>query len=177
MSKKLTIFLMGVFAMILATAPAQAQSLKDRIAKIRSQQTMRKYSPVMNNVREAKMAELKAAHPKLFRGHGIKPAQKNNNLMQMPLSMRPFSRFNTADYGTGQILMAADGTSLIANVTYFPGIQYANERTISRFSPSAPTTMETLATGSYTFFNGAAIQDGIYYGVYLNLDYYEESGG
>ena len=71
MSKKLTIFLMGVFAMILATAPAQAQSMKDRIAQIRSQQTMRKYSPVMNKVREAKMAELQAAHPKFFRGHGI----------------------------------------------------------------------------------------------------------
>lgn len=176
MSKKLTIFLMGVFAMILATAPAQAQSMKDRIAQIRSQQTMRKYSPVMNNVREAKKAELQAIHPKFFRGHGINPAKKTNNLIQSPLSMRPLSRFNTTNYGTGQILMAANNTSLIANVTYFPGIESASERTISRFSPSAPTTMETLATGAYTFFNGAAIQDGIYYGVYLNLDYYEDNG-
>ena len=176
MSKKLTIFLMGVIAMILASTPAQAQSMKDRIAQIRSQQTMRKYSPVMNNVREAKKAELQAIHPKFFRGHGINPAKKTNNLIQSPLSMRPLSRFNTTNYGTGQILMAANNTSLIANVTYYPGIQYASERTISRFNPSAPTTMETLATGAYTFFNGAAIQDGIYYGVYLNLDYLEDYG-
>ena len=171
MSKKLTTFLMGVFAILLATAPAQAQSRNDRIAQIQSEIMKTKFLP-FNQERNAKMAELKANHPKIFEAHGFMPAQKRNNgVTRVPLSLRPRSRFNVSQNGNGQILTAASNTSLLANVAYFPGITAASERSISRFSPSAPTTMEALVNGDYTFFHGAAIQDGVYYGVYYNTYY------
>ena len=163
---------MGVFAMLLATAPAQAQSWLDRIAQIRSGEMMTKYSPEFNKEQEAKKAELKAIYPKFFQCRALKPTQeRNNNVTRVPLSLRPRGPFKVTSNGNGQILMAANNTSLIANVAYFPGIQSASERSISRFSANAPTTMESLVTGNYTFFHGAAIQDDIYYGVYLNTDY------
>ena len=59
MSKKLTFFLMGVIAFILAMTPAQAQSRLNRIAPIQSSEMMTKYSPEFNKEQEAKMAEMR----------------------------------------------------------------------------------------------------------------------
>ena len=155
--------------MLLATAPAQAQPWKkDRMAQIKAEPMMRRTMLGFDTEQESKKAEMKAKHPLLFQHYGFKPAPKSNNVTRVPLSLRPRGRFNVAHNGNGQILLAANNASLIANVLYAPEM---DDYTISRFSANTPTTMETLVTG-YAFPYGASIQDNIYYGVYLNTSYY-----
>lgn len=170
MSKKFTSFLLGALAMMIVAAPAQAQSRQDRMEKIQSELMKMKSMPGFQKEQVARSAEFKAKHPKLFQSRRV-TQKKNNSVMRVPQSLRPRGPFSVTDNGRGQIILKSSNTNLIANVTYYPEIEYASQRSISRINVGAPTEMDSLATGNYTFYNGAAIQDNIYYGVDAVLDY------
>lgn len=170
MGKKITSFLLGALAMMIMAAPAQAQSRQDRMEKIQSDLMKMKSTTGFNKEKAARVAEFKAKHPKLFQRRRV-TQMKNNNVMRVPQSLRARGPFSVTDNGMGQIILKSANTNLIANVTYFPGIEYASQRSISRINVGAPTEMDSLVNGNYTFYNGATIQDGIYYGVDAVLDY------
>ncbi len=170
MGKKFTSFLLGVLAMFVVAAPIQAQTQLEKRAKLQSELMKMKSMSGFNKEQAARTAELKAKHPMLFQRRMLTHA-KNNNVMRVPQTIRPRDRFKVTNNGNGQIILKSNNTNIIANIAYFPGIETASQRSISRFSISAPTEMEALANGNYTFFNGAAIQDNVYYGVNAVLDY------
>lgn len=172
MGKKITSFLLGALAMIIMAAPAQAQSRQDRVAQFQSDLLKMKSTPGFNKEKVVATAEFKAKHPLLFKNRRV-TQKKNNTVMRVPQSLRPRGPFSVTDNGRGQIILKSANTNLIANVTYYPEIEYGYQRSISRINVGAPTEMDSLVTGNYTFYNGAAIQNAIYYGVDAVLDYIE----
>ena len=170
MGKKITSFLLGALAMMIMAAPAQAQSRQDRKAQIQSDLMKMKSAPGFNKEKTAALADFKAKHPKIFQRRFI-TQKKNNTVMRVPQSLRPRTPFSVTNNGNGQIILKSANTNLIANVTYYPEIEYASQRSISRINVGAPTEMDSLVNGNYTFYNGATIQDGVYYGVNAVLDY------
>lgn len=170
MSKKITSFLLGAFAMMIMAVPTQAQSRQDRMEKIQSELMKMKSMPGFQKEQVARSAEFKAKHPKLFQRRRLTKV-KNNSVMRVPQSLRARGPFNVTDNGNGKIVLKANNTNLIVNVTYYPEIELASQRSISRVNIGAPTEMDSLTNGNYTFYNGAAIQDNIYYGVVFVDDF------
>lgn len=175
MGKKITSFLLGAIAMMLVATPTQAQFRQDRLEKFQSDLLKMKSKPGFDKEKAARTAEFKAKHPLLFKSRRV-TVKKNNNVMRSSQSLRPRGPFSVTDNGRGQIILKSANTNLIANVAYFPEIETATQRSISRINVGAPTEMDSLVTGNYTFYNGTTIQDNVFYGVDAVLDYLESWG-
>ena len=152
MGKKITSFLLGAIAMMLVATPTQAQFRQDRLEKIQSDLLKMKSKPGFDKEKAARTAEFKAKYPKLFQRRHLTRV-KNNNVMRVPQSLRPRGPFNVTNNGNGKIVLKSNNTNLIVNVAYYPEIESASQRSISRVNIGAPTELDSLTNGNYTFYN------------------------
>ncbi|MDY6131721.1 MAG: choice-of-anchor J domain-containing protein [Prevotella sp.] len=62
-----------------------------------------------------------------------------------------------------QMFAQTNGTEFWVNITYAPGMTKATDRSISSFNSSAPSDLNTLMNGNFTFYNGVGMVDGKIY--------------
>ena len=174
MIKKSTSFLVGAIAMLVLALPVQAQNRPSK-ADMRAAMAKMKSSPGFSKELAARKAELRASKPNLFR-HLTTQRAANKSVVQTAQKNLSANAVKMLQNDGKVVLKLNNNTNIIANVTYFPEIESASQRSISRFSVGAPTELDSLAVGNYTFYHAGAIQDGIYYGGYLDTSYYSSYG-
>ena len=174
MSKKLTYLFLGVIAALLFALPANAQMSQGMTrAEIKAQLLQKKQALGLSQKEFKQRADFKRQNPRLFQHLKKQPSVKN--MLKMKASPRLIMPRSNTRIDANRFILKNSSSKAIASFGYYPEMGDEGNPLIASFSIGSPTNYTTLTDYYYEFNSGAAIQDGIYYGV--NADFTFASWG
>ena len=170
MRKKTTSLLLGAIAALLFALPANAQMSQGMTrADMKAKLLQQKKAPGFAQKETKQMADFRKEHQRMFQRKTLKPSFTSMMKTAYKTVMPGKANMRMDDK---RFVLKAANTTAVANYQYYPGMGDYDDPILATFPIGTPTDYTVATTVAYPLNSGAAIQDGIYYGVNADFTFY-----